>query len=251
MPKKNTSIRKKKTPLPAKIAVFLIFGLIAGELIARFMDRSLYESFLKAAGIKSTTRMEKFGEQPPEVFHDLVYLSYIDSLAEHKLTENTFAVPDIIPGRKNILRLILEESGIPGGNIARWGVTRSTDLNELYLSLYNKKRIVLPREGLPLMFDVREGLVKTGYILFGQYEPAELEEEIDFCAIVTSVSKLWPERTKIMFFDKNKVTGKTELRHIFLEHIPQIIYFGSGIPGDNLADTFEKKVRPVKNKRIY
>ncbi|MCP4724459.1 MAG: hypothetical protein GY863_05470 [bacterium] len=251
MPKKKTKKRTKKTPISAKIVIFLIFGLIAGELTARIMDKSLYEAFLKATGIKSTTRMEQYGEQPSEVYYDLVYLSYLDSLAEVKHTEAEFAVPDMPAGDRNILRMVLEEAGIPKNKIRRWGIPDSNSLKDMYLEMYSKKRINLPKEGLPLMFDIREGIVKTGYVLFGRYEPFEKEGDVDFCAVVTSASKLWPERSKIMFFSLDNPDRRPEIVHCFLDRIPQITYFGCGVPGDDLAGTFEAIIRPEKNKRIH
>ncbi|MFC1564700.1 hypothetical protein ACFL6G_07165 [candidate division KSB1 bacterium] len=242
---KTKNRKKNKTPLPVKLFTALLILLISVELISRVMGASLFEKFLRITGIKPSTRMERYEDQPSSVYNDLIYLSYIDSLAD-----KAFHVPQRQADEKNIVRLILETAGVTQNKIIEWGVPESGSLNELFINMYDNERIILPREGLPLYFEVREGVIQMGYIIFGRTGRDVESNEINFCAIVTSFSKLWPERSKIIYCIYGNGDENPEIVHCFLENIPEIVYLGCGVPGDDLKAVYQNIIRPEKNKRI-
>lgn len=247
MNKKSTKKRKKKggkkNPRVAWLIVAAGGALSVVVLLGVVWSTSGGAFFGKvgdALGGGGESRMERYAEAPPEARADLLYLSYLDSLAR-----DDRALPREKGGvtRENVVRLVAEQAGVSREVMEEWGLLPEAEeghgeLNGIFREMYRRERVALPIEDASLWKHVREKKVNTGHILFGQTGWAS-GGQIDFCGVVTAANWLQPEYTAVLYREPH--TG--QLVHGSVKEMPTIAYYGSGRPGDNLRAVYEQYFR--------
>ena len=239
--KKRKKKKKKKKPMKPWVPLLILGGggilalivLIAAVLHSR--DKSLADLLTGT----EPGRMEEFREVVGKERQDLLYLTYLDSLARNGRA---------LPGGnwveiRNVIRLVAEEAGISPELATEWGFYPPDEgdhgeLNEIFREMYRKKRITLPMEKASLWTHVRDRKVHPGYIAFGQTALAR-GDQIDFCGVLTAVNWLQPEYTVVLYRDPRT----RRLVHGDVKEMPQIAYFGSGRPGNDLGSVYQRHLR--------
>jgi len=243
--KKHTA--KKKIQLHPLIVIVVVLVVAASfltlEAIYRLRGSSLMEKMLG----KPKTRMSSYEGLPSTIYHDLQYLTYIDSLAREDR-----ALPDNGNSEgKNIARLIFGKTGVPITVLNEWGITDSAGLNDFFRDMYERDRLLLPRENVSLYKDIKDKRIFPGMILFGQTLPYKEDEGVDFCAVFSSVNWFQPDFSTIIYFlpDSESASGRArKIIHGSLKEMPDIAYFGCGIPGYNMDKVYTRYIRLARQK---
>ncbi|MFH1572190.1 MAG: hypothetical protein ABIL09_29640 [Gemmatimonadota bacterium] len=184
-------------------------------------------------------RMAPFRDAPEAIRADLLYLSYLDSLARYGR-----AVPPDSPDRNpNLGRLVARCAGVAPREIESWGLSPAPEpgqgeLSSVFRELNRRQRLVLPVGDAALWTHLSEGDVGAGYVIFGQTETAP-ERQVDFCALVTAANRFQPEYSAVLYRDP----ASGELVHGNAKALPHIAYLGSGRPGRDLARVYHEYFR--------
>jgi len=233
--------RKIKNRMPLRFAMIMLVvmaSILIAEAVFRIQGSSLIETVLK----KDRTRMAAYNDLPSNIYNDLQYLTYIDSLAR----ENRAVPGENVPTDKNLAQIIMENAGVPKTVLIEWGITESLSLTELYQDMYKRGRLLLPREGVSLYQDIKDKRISPGMIIFGQTLPYREDDPISFCGIFSSVNWFQPDYSTVIYS-----TAGNEILHGPLKGIPDIAYYGCGIPGYNLDEVYTRYIRlgQQKNKK--
>lgn len=230
--------RRRRPGWPVWLAAGGVLALSAGLLLTALL-RSDPEDPASGSGA-TPSRMEPYASLAGEVRLDLLYLTYLDSLARHGR-----AVP---PGgaAANGLRLVhrvVAAAGIDTATVREWGLLPPPEpghgeLNVLFREMYRRGRVALPADGASLWTHVREREVHPGYLVFGRTATAA-SDQIDFCGILTAVNWLQPEYSMVLYHDPR--SGRTV--HGSVKEMPTISYYGGGRPGSDLADVYQEHIR--------
>jgi len=239
--KKKRKRKKKKKQMKPWVPL-LILGLGGGmalivliEAILHSRDKSLVDLFTGS----EPGRMEEFREVVGTERQDLLYLTYLDSLARYgRLLPDEDGEED-----RNIAQLVLERAGVPREVAEEWGLypvpeEGHGELNIIFREMYRKRRIALPMDGASLWTHVRDRKVHPGYIAFGKIALSR-GDQVDFCGVLTAVNWLQPEYTVVLYRDPR--TGK--LVHGDVKDMPEIAYFGSGRLGSDLGEVYKEHLR--------
>jgi hypothetical protein len=180
-------------------------------------------------------RMSPFGEAPSSVHDDLLYLTYIDSLAR-----DDRAVPTGVVEEELLAQQLVLLSGTPRRTAEAWGLfPRSEEgqgpLNELFRELNRGGRIILPLYGAALGTHLKERRLHPGYLVFGQTSRAG-PNEADFCGVLTAVNSIQPEFSALIYRDPD--TGR--LVHGSYEDMPDFGYLGGGRLGDDIPAVYRE-----------
>ena len=181
---------------------------------------------------RSEARMAPFAAAPKALRSDLLYLSYLDSLAREDR-----ATPSVLEGRDLLPRMVAQVAGVPTSDITEWGLHPPVEaeydsLSRLFRELHRRGRLILPIDDAALWTHIRERQLHPGYLVFGR-TPA-VTEGIDFCAILTAVNIAQPEYSILLYRDP--VTGR--LLHGRLQDLPHIAYLGGGRLGSDLSRVY-------------
>lgn len=173
----------------------------------------------------SNRRMARYADAPRAVQHDLLYLTYLDSLWRDEL-----AVPDTVAA--NVARAVVARAGVPPQVAVRWGLAPE-GLNELYERAAELGRLRRP-DHRGLLRLIRDREVRPGYVILGQRYPYTHDGVIDFCAILTRASIVTGGSSKVLYWDDGRMV------HGKLEDVPRMAYFGSVVPGDDLERVYDQ-----------
>lgn len=246
---KKSAKKKKKTGGKKNPWILWLILAIGGALSAAFLLEAVWrvrgDSFFWTTGDTldwggGESRMDRYAAAPQEVRGDLLYLSYLDSLARD---DRALPGEGITAADENIARLVAEQAGVSRAAAAEWGLFPEPEeghgeLNAIFREMYRRGRVELPVDDASLWTHIRDRKVHTGYILFGQTDWAS-GGQIDFCGVVTAVNWLQPEYTAVLY--RAPHTGR--LVHGKVKEMPTIAYFGSGRPGDNIGAVYQQYFR--------
>lgn len=195
-------------------------------------------------GVSDEPRMARFPDVPPAVRDDLLYLSFVDSLAR-----DGRALPGD-PGEQypNVARALVAQAGVSSETAASWGLCPNPqpgvgELSALYRELHQLGRIILPSEDAALWTHLQRRKVRIGYLVFGQTRAAA-ERQVDFCGVVTVANPLAPNLSALVYRDP--ATG--DLVHGSVKDMPQISYLGAGRPGNRLAAVHREYFQRADNR---
>lgn len=237
--------KKKKKPINPRIAwlVVVVGGLLSLIVLLEAIFRARDSSLVEWLSGGEESRMAEFAEVAGTERLNLLYLTYLDSLARY----GRLLPDEDEKERRNVVHLLMERAGIPQESAEKWGLHPPAEeghgeLNVIFREMYRKGRIALPMEGASLWTHVRDRKVHPGYIAFGKTIRAR-GDQIDFCAVVTAVNWLQPEYTAVLY--RHPRTG--DLVHGSVKEMPQIAYYGSGRPGNDLAEVYNRRLRTGLN----
>lgn len=202
-------------------------GLLAGIGL-------LWGGFALSTG-EEGDRMSPFDEAPASVHDDLLYLTYIDSLAR-----DDRAVPiGVMEGGLLAQQLVLL-SGTPRRTAREWGLFPRAEeghgpLNELFRELNRGGRIILPLYEAALGTHLKERRLHPGYLVFGQTSRAG-PNEADFCAVLTAVNSIQPEFSALIYRDPKSGL----LVHGSYDDMPDFGYLGGGRLGDDIPAVYRE-----------
>jgi hypothetical protein len=246
-PQANASTTKKKNTFKAafKLSAFLAFFVLlfafGGDLTERIFGYSY--------------RMEPFEDAPAEVRDDLLYLTYLDSLVRYGRT---------LPSEKattpaDIAASLARQAGLDIAKQKAWHIVppdSANPLDALMRTMHRHDRLVLPEKNASLFFHIREGLVQPGYIIFGRLDslasaPWATGPGVTFVAVLTHTNWFNPIASTLLYLNPNPDGGAPTMVHGPLKETPRFTYWGSGIPGDNLAETYLVYFRrnPDRNRK--
>lgn len=189
--------------------------------------------------------MATFGDVPAGARDDLLWLSYLDSLAR-----DGRAVPALADSGL-LARQLVERAAVPRRSAEAWGLfppeeADHSELNELFRELNRKRRILLPLDGEALWEHLRERRLHPGYLVFGQ-TPRAASDEADLCAVITAVNSIQPEFSALIYRDPR--TG--ELVHGDFGDMPQFGYLGGGRLGDDVPAVYRQyfQLRDARSRK--
>lgn len=209
---------------------------------------------LSSAGQGS--RMAAFADAPTPVRDDLLYLTYIDSLARDQRAVPAMLsadLPDAPDQMTGILlpQLLASAAGVRAATMRQWGLQpRSEDdhgpLNELFRELNRRGRIILPLYNEALWTHLRERRLHPGYIVFGQTTSAGANEA-DFCAVLTAANSIQPDYSAFIYRDPDS----GQYVHGDFGHMPQFAYLGGGRLGDDIPAVYREyfQMRDARNRK--
>ena len=195
-------------------------------------------------GVRQGPRMAPFADAPPEVRDDLLYLSYVDSLAR-----DGRAMPAARgEGDGNIARMLVSQAGVSTERAAAWGLypepqSEQANLNAIYRQMHGLGRIILPEEDAALWTHLHRRKVRIGYLVFGQ-TPRAGPRQVDFCGVVTVANPLAPDLSALLYRDPR--TG--DLVHGSVGDMPKISYLGGGRLGDDLKAVYREYFQRADNR---
>jgi hypothetical protein len=206
------------------------------------MGSSLFSLLGRVVGLSAPqSRMAALGPTPAADRADLLYLSYLDSLAR-----DGRGLPWVGPGEGAITlpQLLLDRAGIGREKAAAWGLYPDDEpdhgpLNGLFRELHRRGQIALPMQGASLWDHVRDREIHPGYLVFGRTGREPRADHIDFCGVMTIVNWLQPGHSALIYRDP----ASRRLEHTSVASMPTIAYYGSGRIGDNLAVTYMQHFR--------
>lgn len=222
-PRKRSAKRRKSTGVVERVVLALAVTMVTGAVLAAVFHLVTHNG---------RPRMAPFAEAPAHLRSDLLYLSYLDSLArEHRAT------PAVLSGDGLLARRVAHAAGVPTTDMTEWGLNAPAEpgfdpLSAMFREFHRRGRLVLPVDDAALWTHLRDRRVHPGFLVFGR-SPA-IARGIDFCAIVTATNIAQPQYSLLLYRDP--ATGR--LVHGTLQDLPQIAYFGSGRPGTDLADVY-------------
>jgi hypothetical protein len=191
-------------------------------------------------------RMSSFREAPATVHDDLLYLSYIDSLAR-----DAHALPTRMTDSDLMAQDIVARAGVSEEKASMWGLFPPPEeghgpLNELFRELNRRGRIILPLYGAALGTHLKERRLHPGYLVFGQ-TPRAGPNEADLCALLTAVNSIQPKYSVLLYRDP--VTG--DLVHGTFGDMPTFAYLGGGRLGDDIPAVYREyfQFRDARNRK--
>jgi len=237
MAKRTPRRRRKKIPAGVVAAVGLASLLLLVEAGFQAAGTSLLALF---GGGRDEQRMARFADAPRGLRTELLYLSYLDSLARHER-----ALPAIRPGDDTLAlpALVAARAGVPASTVQRWGFVPPPEpdqgpLNRLFREMHRRGRAELPLDNASFWDHVRDRKLHPGYVVFGQTRFGG-GDRVDFCGVMTVVNWLQPEHSALLYRDP----GSGELVHGSVTEMPTIAYFGAGRPGEHLAAVYHEYFR--------
>lgn len=171
----------------------------------------------------SPHRMEGYEGVAGEAREDLLYLTYIDSLRADEMA----AVRTDDP---NLPRAIVRQAGVPRDTREAWGLEQESP-NDLYMHMNGQGRLLRPGKW-GLLKLIKESQLFPGYIIFGQVPPITHDGMVNFCGILTDVSRMRTRQSTVLC----RLDGKVV--HTRLGELSGLVYFGAGVPGHDLAQTY-------------
>ena len=211
--------RKKQNELIVRIVLGVSGALVLASLVALIAQY--------VASLPGSHRMEDFDDVPKESYEDLLYLTYIDSLRLDEL-----AVPPAADDSTDIALLVLEEAGVSRETIAAWGFVHET-LNDLYVGMHELGRLKRPGEAGVLKL-IRQKEISAGHIILGQLHPYTHNGVINFSGIITRSNTFGPVHSTILYRHGARIV------HGKLGEAPRFAYFGTVVPGYDLARTYRE-----------
>jgi hypothetical protein len=229
-------------PVWALVGTAVVSVLFLIEASLQAFGTSMLDGAAKVLGRSGrASRMDAFRGAPAGVRDDLLYLSFLDSLARdgRALPRLPGADPQI-----TLPRELAAAAGLTAETQAAWGLRPPDEpdhgpRNELFRELHRRGNIILPMQGASLWDHVREREVHPGFVIFGCRSPGPRQGRIDFCGVLSVVNWLQPQHSAIIYRDPR--TG--EVRHTSVEAMPTISYYGSGRVGDSLPMTYMQYFR--------
>lgn len=246
--------------------IIVVIGIVLIEFILRSQDYSLTEQAHNIFdNFFPSTRMSSYRNLSQSDKEDLLYLSYIDSLArDNRALPNNGKVS--ADERRNIVQLVLDEAGVPDEILEKWHIYPEIyPLNSLFRILNGMGKLMIAREGFSLYDDIRDRPIKPGYLVFGQTHPYREKDGINFCAILSSVNWFQPGLSTLIYYRpgnkftdeirrRNGIKIEPKLVHGSLKDAPEFTYFGFGKIGNNLGDVYQKFIRSgmhINRKSLY
>jgi len=196
-------------------------------------------------GVRQGPRMAPFAEVPPVVRDDLLYLTFIDSLAR-----DDRALPPYREGDRdrNVARMLAAQAGVSQERATQWGLYPSPqpergEISSIYREMHGLGRIILPSEDAALWTHLHERKVRIGYLVFGQ-TPRAAPRQVDFCGVVTVANPLAPNLSALMY--RSPATGR--LLHGSVGDMPKISYLGGGRLGDDFKAVYREYFQRADNR---
>jgi len=184
-------------------------------------------------------RMDPFREAPETVRADLLFLSYLDSLArDQRACPREYAARQYSIGRLTAARAGLSAKVARGWGLYPEAEAGQGELSTLFRELHRRHRLVLPEGDAALWTHIRERQVHVGYLVFGK-TPAAAQNQVDFCALITAANRIQPEYSSLLY--RHPRTG--DLVHGDVDGLPKLAYLGAGRLGDDLAGVYHRYFR--------
>jgi len=191
-------------------------------------------------------RMAPYPGAPAAVRDDLLYLTYVDSLAREPR-----GIPEGLPEEGLLARQLVTLSGVPRHTARDWGLIPKAEedhgpLNELFRELNRRGRVILPLYGASLGSHLKERKLHPGYLVFGQTAAAG-PNEADFCAVLTAVYSIQPKYSVLIYRDPES----GHLVHGSFKDMPTIGYLGGGRLGDDIPKVYREYLqsRDARNRK--
>lgn len=184
---------------------------------------------------QSDDRMAPFQQAPVAVHDDLLYLSYIDSLAREDR-----ALPGAMTTTHLLAQQLVARAGVSQQTATTWGLYPKPEeghglLNRLFRELNRRGRIILPLYGAALGTHLKERRLHPGYLVFGQ-TPRAGPNEADLCAVLTAVNSIQPEYSVLIYRDPDS----GQLVHGKFDDMPSFGYLGGGRLGDDIPAVYRE-----------
>jgi hypothetical protein len=192
------------------------------------------------------TRMDAFESVPAGARADLLYLSYLDSLAR-----DDRALPALVDDEALLAPQLVARAGVDRRRAEAWGLVPADEpdqgpLNELFRELNRRGRVILPLYGEALWTHLRERKLHSGYLVFGQTAAAGASET-DLCAVITAANSIQPEYSALIYRDP--ATG--QLVHGAFGDMPQFAYIGGARLGDDIPAVYREyfQMRDARDRK--
>jgi len=174
-------------------------------------------------------RMTPFQQAAAAVHDDLLYLSYIDSLAR----ENR-ALPGAMAATDLLAQQLVTQAVISQQTATTWGLYPKPEeghgpFNRLFRKLNRRGRVILPLYGAALGTHLKERRLPPGYLVFGQ-TPRAGTNEANLCAVLTAVNSIQPQCSVLIYRDPDS----GQLVHGKFGDMPSFGYLGGGRLGDDI-----------------
>ncbi len=198
-----------------------------------------------------TDRMVAFPEAPASVRQDLLYLSYLDSLARDDRALPAGMQETDLLARALVAQDLVARAGVSRRTATSWGLSPTPEegqgpLNRLFRELNRRGRVILPLYGAALGTHLKDRRLHPGYLVFGQ-TPNAGPNEADFCAVLTAVNSIQPEYSMLIYRDPQS----GELVHATYDDMPEFGYLGGGRLGDDIASVYREyfQMRDARDRK--
>ena len=220
--------RKKINPWIPRLVLGVSTVLVLVVLLEIVFLARESSFFGYVADLLTSHRMEDYENIASPTYEDLLYLTYLDSLSRDEM-----ALP--IEKGGNMPRLVFAQAGLPEEILDSWGFIH-TDLRQLYEEMERRGRLKLSGQW-GLLKLIKEGEIHMGYIVLAQLHPYTDLDRIDFCGVLTRVNRFNPRVSTVLYRHQGRLV------HGKLGEVPRFAYFGSVVPGHDLAGVYRQYLR--------